>query len=357
MPTDPVALLSAWDWPATPSIEPADSGLINRSWVVRAGGRPVAVLQRLNTAVFSPVVHEDIEAVTRHLAAKGLATTSLQRTRDGRLWIDDEEGFAWRCLGWVGAETIHKLGDPARAFSAGRLVAQVHAALADFEWTFRSVRPGAHDTPLHMKRLAEAVAASPDHRLHAQVAEVADAILGRWDRWEGGVDLPIRVLHGDLKVSNLRFEGDRAVAVVDLDTFQHGTLDTEMGDAFRSWCNPASEDSPAARFDLAVFDAAIRGYAVGALSHGPTEAEWASIVPGIERIALELAARFARDALEESYFGWNAKYGTRGDHNLLRARGQLDLARTAAHAAPHARRKLDLARQAATGSRTRSSAT
>ena len=57
-----------------------------------------------------------------------------------------------------------------------------------------------------------------------------------------------------------------------------------------------------------------------------TDAEWAALVPGAERIALELSCRFALDALDESYFGWNPRFGGRGEHNLLRARGQAALA-------------------------------
>jgi hypothetical protein len=46
----------------------------------------------------------------------------------------------------------------------------------------------------------------------------------------------------------------------------------------------------------------------------------------VEWISLELAGRFASDALDESYFGWNSqRYSGRGEHNLVRARGQLAL--------------------------------
>ena len=47
-------------------------------------------------------------------------------------------------------------------------------------------------------------------------------------------------------------------------------------------------------------------------------------------MALELAVRFAADALRESYFGWDAeRFESCGHHNLVRARGQLDVARQA----------------------------
>ena len=47
---------------------------------------------------------------------------------------------------------------------------------------------------------------------------------------------------------------------------------------------------------------------------------------GVEWVSLELGARFAADALFESYFGWDAnRFPGRGEHNLVRARGQWSL--------------------------------
>jgi hypothetical protein len=52
------------------------------------------------------------------------------------------------------------------------------------------------------------------------------------------------------------------------------------------------------------------------------------VVRGLERITLELAARFGADALNECYFGWDpALAPARGEHNLMRAENQLTLAR------------------------------
>jgi Ser/Thr protein kinase RdoA (MazF antagonist) len=302
--------------------EASADGLINGTFLATVGADVVGVLQRLNTGIFRPVVHDDIEAVTAHLASKGLVTPRLVPTRAGALWAELDEGV-FRVLTPVGRRTIHRLGTLAEAESAGALVGSFHRAVADLDWEFRHVRAGAHDTDRHVAGMVAAVDANPGHRLYDDVAPLADAIAARWARWDGPRDLPSRVIHGDLKVSNLRFEDDVAVALIDLDTFARGTLDVELGDALRSWCNRASEDSVEAAFDVDVFRAALRGYA---RTGDATPEEWASIAPGVERIATELAARFAKDALEESYFGFNPKFGTRGDHNLLRARGQISLA-------------------------------
>jgi len=346
-------LLSRWPLPADATLAPAPSGLINRTYLVQAQGRPLAVLQQLNTAVFSPVVHLDIEAVTAHLASRGVPTPRLIRTRDGSLWHTAEDGGVWRLLTSVGDRTVDRLATPAEARSAGALVARFHAATADLTHEFRSVRDGFHDTQRRMDALVAALDHHRDHRHRDPVARLADGLLEAWRSWGELPHLPARIVHGDLKVSNVRFSGPEARALIDLDTLGRGTLDAELGDALRSWCNPAAEDE-APCFDLERFTAAMTGYATACTEAarggrgGPTEAEWAALVPGIERIALELAARFATDALEERYFGWDpARYATRAEHDLARARGQAALAAAVRRAAGEARRQLGEARAAA----------
>lgn len=339
--------LAAWSWPSTPQLKPNRDGLINETYAVSAGHAPVAVLQRLNTKIFVPQVHEDIEAVTGRLRERGVPTPSLLRTRRGGLWHEAPDGAVWRCLTHMGNRTIHKVRSLRDARSAGALVARFHAAVTAFPWSFRCVRAGAHDTSRHMEMLAEAVDLHAGHRLRDEVAPVAQEVLSRWDARTSVSCLPRRIVHGDLKISNVRFEDDAAHCLIDLDTMAHETLEVELGDAMRSWCNPASEDADETQFDLGVFEAAMQGYASGwGEGPGPSEEEWDAIVPGVERIALELSARFARDALEECYFGWDPRFGTRGDHNLLRARGQLALARSITTQRAAARGVIDAARRA-----------
>jgi len=331
-------LLGAWDWDEPVDVEDVPAGLINRTFWVRGTttGRVLAVLQELNTKIFRPVVHHDIEAVTAKVEAAGLLTPKLVRTRQGDLWATDAEGEVWRRMTVVGNRTIHKLDSLADARSAGALVARFHAAVSDLDYAFQMVRPDVHDTDRHMRAMDDAIAAHPDHRLASEVQTLAKALHAQWVAWRGPTDLPRRVVHGDLKISNVRFVDDEAVALIDLDTLARRTLDVELGDAMRSWCNPVPEDALDARFDVDLFTAAMEGYAAGVAESeakgvaGPNDAEWASIVPCTERIALELSARFAKDALEESYFGWDERFGGRGEHNLVRARGQAKLAQSIA---------------------------
>ncbi len=314
--------LEAWEWAAAPQAERLSSGLINESHRVIVNGRPVAALQRLNTQIFDPHVLEDIHALTQHLARRGLPTPLLLPTRAGALGLRRGTDEVWRCYTWVGAQTLDTIELPAMVDSAATLVARFHSALADFDWRFRNQRPDPHDTPKHMDHLKRAVEEHQDHRLYDQVAPLADRILLGWSALPSMPSLPQRVVHGDLKISNVRFDGTQAVAIIDLDTVAPGRFDAELGDALRSWCNAAGEDRAQADLRLDIFEAAMRGYAAGcATDHPPSSEEWGSIIPGWQRITVELAARFAADALHESYFGWDPRFGTRGEHCLLRAQG------------------------------------
>ncbi|AUX46798.1 uncharacterized protein SOCE26_083070 [Sorangium cellulosum] len=153
---------------------------------------------------------------------------------------------------------------------------------------------------------------------------LADAILDAWRTWQGRLELPLRHSHGDLKISNLRFsEAGEEICVLDLDTLELQPIDVELGEAWRSWCNPVGEDATEARFDLEVFAAAVAGYRE-VRPFGAEERE--ALADAVERIALELEARFCRDVFEDRYFGWNP---ARFAHNLQRAAGQLALARSA----------------------------
>jgi len=291
-------------------IEPLAGGLINQTFVVRRE-RPIAVLQQLHR-VFDPVVNEDIDAVTAHVAAKGVATPRVVRTLDGRLCVD-----RWRALTWIDGETVHKVPSPAYAEAGGALVGRWHRAVADLRHDYRFVRPGVHDTAAHFARLE---AAGGDAEARALALEVLSAAADL----PALPEVPLRHCHGDLKISNVLFgAGPVGVALVDLDTVQWGSIAFELGDALRSWCNPRGEDAGSVVFDREVFAAAMRGYASEvALS----EVERTAVVLGLETVCLELASRFALDVVVDSYFGWDpSRFPSRRAHNLVRARGQLAL--------------------------------
>jgi Ser/Thr protein kinase RdoA (MazF antagonist) len=315
------------DWEVA-TVEPLGSGLINQTFLLTAHAQP-AVLQRL-APIFSPVINENIAAVTAALAAAGLVTPRLLPTRDGPLSLDlGESDGLWRLQTFVPGASFDKVQSPAQARAAGALVARFHHALDGLAHTFHGLREGVHDTAKHLSRLREALTVQAHHRLISQVKPLAEAILTRAQELPPLPALAPRICHGDLKLNNILFAGEtppaseQALCLIDLDTVGPMPLAYELGDAWRSWCNVSGEDATFASIDMEIFRASFAGYASG-IGRGLTETERRALLGGVEWISLELAGRFAADALFESYFGWDARrFPSRGEHNLVRSRGQL----------------------------------
>ncbi|HVU49657.1 MAG TPA: aminoglycoside phosphotransferase family protein [Polyangia bacterium] len=312
-------------------ISPLPGGLINRTLLLEVEDAR-AILQRVSP-VFSPRIHENIAAVTARLAEAGVTTPRLVETRAGAAYVSGPELGAgvWRMLTHVEGVGFDAVTTGRQARSAGLLIARFHRALDGLEHEFVGMRANVHDTPAHLRRLAEVAATGAQHRLGTEVRALAEEIATAAERLPALPALAPRVCHGDLKFSNLLFAdheppaSERAVCLIDLDTVGPLSLAYELGDAWRSWCNRAGEDTPAPRLDLDVMRASLEGYREG-MGTGIDAETRRALVLGVEWVSLELAARFAADAVLESYFGWDPRrYAGRGEHNLVRARGQWSL--------------------------------
>lgn len=339
------AIAAHWGWQDA-ELSRLTGGLINQTFAVKRGGGPVAVLQRLHP-VFGAEVNLDIEAVTAHLAARGMVTPRLWRTPRGEAWVTEaatspaDSPWVWRALTWVEGRCVARAPSAEWAAAGGELVGRFHRAVADLDHRYHFSRGNVHDTPRYFARLAAWLAgeagaapgAESDGESLALAREVAAQIAAAAAALAPIPETPQRHCHGDLKLSNLLFREASPIAglcLVDLDTLCRGTIAFELGDAMRSWCNPAGEDQASVAFDLSLFAAAMRGYRAVA---DPllSDDERASIVYGLHTVCVELAARFCIDAFEDRYFGWDAqRYASRRQHNLVRAQSQLSLARSVA---------------------------
>ena len=312
--------LAGWDLQVA-NLGRLAGGLINQSFCVEADTGQCYVLQRLHP-VFAPEVNDNIERVTEALAARGAVTPRVLRTRGGQTWLRSGESV-WRVLTFIEGQGTDALHTPPQAAAAGELLGRFHALLADWPDELPHVRASVHEPARHFNALQSALDTHAGHRLHAEVARLAEALFARAAALPPWPEAPRRLVHGDPKISNLLFDaGGRGLCLVDLDTLARGPLVPELGDAFRSWCNPGPEDAPTPSFSLPLFEAALGGYA----THGRqfmTREERTALVAGVATIYLELVARFAADALNEAYFGWDpARFPSCGAHNLARAHNQ-----------------------------------
>lgn len=301
-------------------------GLLHRSFHVRVGDLDY-VLQRVSD-VFAPEIHDNIQAVTEHLLAREFSTARLLPTVDGQTSVLLGPLGRWRLMPHLGGVSFRRMQSPMQARSAGILVGRFHAAMRDFDRPLAPIGFPYRDTTLYLAAMRKALDRHRDHRLAPEIAPLGERVLAAFDELGSPLEVGHRVIHGDLKLENLLFESrtgpgrDRAFALIDMDTLMRAPLWMELGDAWRSWCNPLGEDARQARFEMSFFEASLRGFKEG-YGDSLSELERRSLVTAVERLTLELCARYVTDTLEECYFGWDeSRFPARGEHNAVRASGQ-----------------------------------
>jgi Ser/Thr protein kinase RdoA (MazF antagonist) len=321
----PRRILRAYSLDAS-AVRPIESGWINRTWLVDNPNAAKFVLQAVNP-LFQAGTQLDIDDVTRHLEQQGMLTPRLVPDAEGRLF-QTLDGGIWRLLTYIDGRTYERFTDIRQALEAGRILAEFHGALRSFSGELRGRRANVHALDRHLDALEAALEQQRHHAEFDEIARLADEVRDTCRRLHQVGEHPPRVVHGDPKLSNILFAPDspRALCLIDLDTLTRMSAVLELGDAFRSWCNVKGEDDPDARFSFDYFRAAVTGYAQTA--QGLLSAtEWQAIPPGIATIAVELAARFCADALNESYFHWDAgRFVSATRHNQARTRAQLNIA-------------------------------
>ena len=331
MPPNLLEALHAYPEVVDPRLEasPVSAGLLHQTWAVEAVNHRF-IAQKVNP-IFSPAIHQNVVAVTNHLRAKGLETLELCRTREGGLFVDGSDGSRWRLMRRLRGVSLERCTGTEQARAAGAAVGTFHSALADFEAPLAPLGFPFHETRLHLQDLRRALARHVDHPFQGAVTDLARQIEAGLETHRPPAALPNRVIHGDLKLSNLLFAGsdppacNQVVALIDLDTTARMPLYFDLGDAWRSWCNRRTEDAREAHLDVSLFGAAAEGYR-SSLRLTLSAEERRSLEVAFERVTLELCARYATDTLEESYFAWDSdRYASAAEHNWARASGQWNL--------------------------------
>lgn len=329
-PSSLIAALQAWGIAHKEPCRAISTGLINETYAVEDRGKKL-ILQRVHP-VFAPEIHLNIRAVSEHLHAQGLQSPQLVARPDGSGdCFKDEENRIWRLQSFIPGKTLEGMESPTQTRAAAAFLARWHEALDSLEHEFLGIRAGVHDTPAHLQRLREALAEHRGHRLFAPVEPVAEQLFALIEGLDPLLDLQLKVAHGDPKIANLRFDaaGEHPQAWVDLDTVGPMNFGHELGDALRSWCNPCREDGQHSAADLQHYRAAVSGYLQGRSDRRQIAEQRAGLLWGPCWISAELALRFAADALNENYFGYDrTRYPAAGEHNLARARSQLALAQS-----------------------------
>jgi Ser/Thr protein kinase RdoA (MazF antagonist) len=299
------------------------SGLIHQTYQIRAK-KGMYIFQRLHPVLSSEGIAADFLAVTRFLASKKFPAPRAILNKQGELLTSDGERV-WRVQTFLTGKTYHELKNAAMAREAGSIIARLHKTFDKMEYRFKSDKI-LHETEKIYAAFKKTVKAHYGSGLIDDVAPELEFVAKELPKLFLP-KMPLRVIHGDPKVSNILFDSKgKASSIVDLDTCNRRPLLVELGDAFRSWCGK-KEDDPKNQFRLEIFEAAWKGYAKGAKGF-ISKQEMRYVPQAIGTITLELTARFLTDYFNDNYFGWDPKkYASRREHNLARARGQLALYR------------------------------
>ncbi len=311
--------------------QPLPGGHVHRNVLLTCtGGR--YVLQRLNEQVFPDIdaVLGNVERVVAHLAAGGQGRLRLVDTRLGGLSHRAPDGSVWRAFRYLDGTVGRAVPEgPVDAFEAARCFANYVQALGDLpQPPLTETIEQFHDLHHRLARLDTVAATDPVGRRAGARPELDRARrLGRQvvqSLPDGLRALPVRTVHNDAKLSNVRFDADSgsAACVVDLDTTMPGRVQYDVGELVRTATTHAPEDArdeSDVDFDLELLDALSSGYFAARPALDRSEIDALALAG--PQMAVENAVRFLTDHLAgDRYFAVD-----RAGQNLDRCRAQLRL--------------------------------
>ncbi|MEM7699553.1 MAG: aminoglycoside phosphotransferase family protein [Verrucomicrobiota bacterium] len=306
------------------------------------------VLQKINQAVFKDpaAVMSNMKAVTLHahqrIEAEAAAADRIWQlprvipSREGLDFVVDDEGEYWRGLSMISSATNYeRVEQPEHAKEAGRVLGHFQRIISDFPVAqLKDTLPGFHITPKYLNEYDETLqdpaakrrleVAAEAKRLHLFVEKRRGIVPLLEEARRSGI-LRERPIHGDPKITNVMIDDftGKGTCIVDLDTVKPGLVHYDFGDAIRSGCNPAGEETSDLKevfLDLDLFESMVRGYLTEAGGFLSSE-DKQYLYESVRLITFELGLRFFTDYLAGDVYFKTSYEG----QNLNRARVQFAL--------------------------------
>lgn len=300
-------------------------GAINLTYhlVVRENGEKKDYILQKMSNIFDVSMMEDIEFITKYLSTKNIMTQKVVKTLNGENFVRDGISW-WRVLTYIDGKVFSAITSVNQAREVGELVGNFHSALIDCNYKFKFKLPHYHDVDFTMRELKLLLIKNKNTDKYKQLKNLAENLLNSYKNIYQNINLPKRIIHNDLKITNVLFNDiGKAVALIDLDTLSKGTIMVELGDALRSWCMTGGEDAEEAHFDVDIYKEALAGYYSSAKFL--TQEEKDPLPYGVLLMTLELSSRFVIDAFNENYFNLNSsKYKNLFEQNKKKAENQFD---------------------------------
>ena len=302
------------------------------------------ILQKVNTFVFKnpEEVMENISAVTEYIRAKIKQKQPTAKrnvlhystTDSGKYYTYTNEGEFWRCCRYIDDSVCFLKSDNLHIIEgAGRKFGEFQKYLSDFPVEkLHIVIPHFHNTINRYEHLQQAVADDLKGRAKQVQAEldeyfaIRDIAIKPYQMQKQEL-LPLRVTHNDTKISNVLFDAKtlEPLSAIDLDTVMPGLVAFDFGDAVRICASTGEEDEQDLNnvaLDLEKYEAFTKGF-ISELKDSLTENEKRTMSLGAVAMTAECGARFLTDYLNGDVY-FRTHYN---EHNLIRARAQLKLAK------------------------------
>lgn len=260
---------------AIAAIEPFGNGHINTTYKLDLKGNTDSfILQLINTDVFKdPQGIADTHARLQEAIFSGdqpLGIAELIPTVKGEKLYTDPEGGVWRMTTFIeDSYTIEVVDEAWQAMEAGNGFGWFAKACNELDaTTFKESIKDFHRLSFRIWQLDEAIRENRAGRLDGIIDVVnfykdRQETLSQIERMVDEGKIPLRVVHNDTKINNILFKGEKATAVIDLDTVGPGILYYDYGDALRTSANKAAEDEQdlaKVAFNMDAFKAFTKGY-------------------------------------------------------------------------------------------------
>jgi len=229
---------------------PLSQGLINQTFEVHAKQGDF-ILQNINTQVFKDpfAIDHNIKSIGQFLSKHkpAMLFTHLVPNLMGEALIE-WEGKYYRAFKKIEGIAFDVLTNANQAKAAANQFGQFTASLVDFPiGQLKATIPQFHDLALRFHQFEQALIHGDAHR----ITQAKDAILflqshhpyvDQWSNFTAHQDAHLRVTHHDTKISNVLFEDEQAICVIDLDTTMPGYYISDIGDMCRTYLCPVNEE-------------------------------------------------------------------------------------------------------------------
>jgi len=314
-------------------VRPLGEGLINHTYIVTSGN-DAYVLQKINAAVFKNprAIAHNIQLVAGYLAAHSPNYYFLAPTISvhGNQMEYIEDGY-YRVFPYVKrshAKTV--VENEEQAFEAGYQFGLFTSALDGLNANDLQITiPDFHNLTLRYEQFALALTSGNQDRIVQSASKINFLQDHKWiadffETIKANPNFKLRATHHDTKISNLLFDDhDKGICVIDLDTLMPGYFISDLGDMFRTYLCPVSEeetDFSKISVRPTIYKAIVKGYLKGAsnmLSKDETDHVYYA---GLFMIYMQ-ALRFITDYINDDVY-YGAKYPL---HNYNRACNQISL--------------------------------